>query len=142
MKRFLILGPVAALAACGGPTSSPSRSPTATPTGTAAVAPMTVVATRSYRCADGTGLSIDWMSDRSLATLTAHGGPAVHLSSALPGAPLIGSDFIVRGGAGDDAVSVTLPRAQASTQCRVVKEGDAAKDASPRGGARPSGRRR
>jgi hypothetical protein len=106
--------PLLALAACNSkPTAIHPDDGDDMKTAVANAAPVSlppaISATKSFRCADNSVVSVDFYSDNASATLHPKTGSPVALKAPAAGQPMVGGGYTLDGKATDSSVKITQP---------------------------------
>jgi len=118
MTRTVFLGLVAAaaLAGCSNEnhnivSSGPDEGTPTNATAANIQLPPSVVATKTYRCADNKLVYVDWLSDNKSANVrTEQGGTPTQVTAAEPGKPMTGpAGYSVSGSATAGSATIAVP---------------------------------
>jgi hypothetical protein len=106
--------PLLALAACNSkPTAIHPDDGDDMKTAVANAAPVSlppaIAATKSFRCADNSVLSVDFYADNASATLRPKTGSPIALKAPAAGQPMVGGGYTLDGKATDSSVKITQP---------------------------------
>jgi hypothetical protein len=71
--------------------------------------PPSILATKTFRCADNSVVTVDFYGDNASAAIHQKEGLPITLKAPAAGQPMTGSDYVVDGKATDSTVKITEP---------------------------------
>jgi hypothetical protein len=113
VTAFALL-PLLALAACNSKpnvvnTSDDDDMKTAVANAAPVTLPPSILATKTFRCADNSVVSVDFYSDNASASLHPKSGSPIALKAPAAGQPMAGGGYTLDGKATDASVKITEP---------------------------------
>jgi hypothetical protein len=108
----LAILPILALAACKPQVVKPQDDDdmkVAVANAPAVTLPPSIAATKTFRCADNSVVTVDFYSDNMSATVHPKTGSPIPVKAPAAGQPMTGGDYTVEGKSTDSSVKITEP---------------------------------